>query len=127
MLIQIKKNSDGSHAFSNGYIIDEGWAYVPEDIIIPSTFPYVNIEIEEKFYPAVYDTVQKESLSDDGLSIKTIEETILISEAYSQLEVISMTEGEIIEIEEPLIPSQIDILEAQVTYTAMMTDTLLEV
>lgn len=30
-------------------------------------------------------------------------------------------------IEETTIPSQLDIIEAQVTYTAMMTDTLLEV
>lgn len=29
--------------------------------------------------------------------------------------------------EEDTVPSQLDILEAQVTYTAMMTDTLLEV
>lgn len=28
---------------------------------------------------------------------------------------------------EPVTPTQLDILEAQVTYTAMMTDTLLEV
>ena len=30
-------------------------------------------------------------------------------------------------VEEILTPSQLDIIEAQVTYTAMMTDTLLEV
>lgn len=30
-------------------------------------------------------------------------------------------------VEENTIPSQLDIIEAQVTYTAMMTDTLLEV
>ena len=30
-------------------------------------------------------------------------------------------------IEEDATPSQLDIIEAQVTYTAMMTDTLLEV
>lgn len=30
-------------------------------------------------------------------------------------------------VEEVSVPSQLDIIEAQVTYTAMMTDTLLEV
>ena len=30
-------------------------------------------------------------------------------------------------IEEPVKPTQLDIIEAQVAYTAMMTDTLLEV
>ena len=37
-------------------------------------------------------------------------------------------DGEIIVMEQPEPnPSQLDIIEAQVTYTAMMTDTLLEV
>lgn len=42
--------------------------------------------------------------------------------------VTSMTAGIVPEVE-PVeeVPSQLDIIEAQVTYTAMMTDTLLEV
>lgn len=41
-------------------------------------------------------------------------------------EIISFTAREIPEIKENIAPSQLDIIEAQVTYTAMMTDTLLE-
>jgi len=35
--------------------------------------------------------------------------------------------GEYAPPEEEVVPTQLDIIEAQVTYTAMMTDTLLEV
>lgn len=41
--------------------------------------------------------------------------------------ILSIEGGEITIIEEANEPSQIDRIEAQVTYTAMMTDTLLEV
>lgn len=41
--------------------------------------------------------------------------------------VASMTEGDVPEYEaEPEEPTQLDIIEAQVMYTAMMTDTLIE-
>lgn len=46
MFIQIEKNTDGSHAFQIGGNLEQGWAYVPNDMAIPDTFPYVNIEVE---------------------------------------------------------------------------------
>ena len=46
MFIQIEKNTDGSHAFQIGGNLEVGWAYVPNDMAIPDTFPYVNIEVE---------------------------------------------------------------------------------
>lgn len=70
--------------------VPDGWAVIPEDMVIPGTFPFVNIEVE------------------DGV-------------------VTSMTAGEVPdpEPEEQLKPTILDQIEAQVTYTAMMTDTLL--
>lgn len=91
MFIQIEKNPDGSHAYQIGGFLEEGWAIIPSEMVLPNSFPYVDIEVDENNM------------------------------------VISMTEGEEIFIEEPDIPSQLDIIEAQVTYTALMTDTLLEV
>lgn len=41
-------------------------------------------------------------------------------------EIIEVIEGEI-EIVEPIAPTQLDRIESQVTYTAIMTDTLQEV
>lgn len=46
--IKIEANSNGSHQnqFDGGFP-GEGWAIIPEEIEIPSTFPFVNIEVEE--------------------------------------------------------------------------------
>ena len=104
MYICIEKNADGSHDYQIGGALQDGYAVIPSDMELPSTFPFVNIEV---------DYVTRPSFNDDG--------------DITRLEVISMTEGEEIYIDEPVYASQLDIIEAQVTYTAMMTDTLLEV
>ena len=45
--IKIETNENGSHNNQFGGIInEEGWAIIPEDMIIPSTFPFVDIEVE---------------------------------------------------------------------------------
>lgn len=94
MFVQIKKNMDGSHAFQYGGILSSGWAVVPENIEIPDTFPFVNIEVAEITHPAV--TVMNSKIVDDEL----VDEIIILEPEYTQLEVISMTEGEEIIIEE---------------------------
>ena len=104
MYVKIEKNPDGSHTFQSGGALESGWAVVPSYIDIPDSFPFVNIEV---------DTVTRPSI-DGGADI-------------ARLEVVSMTEGKEIAVEMPEYVSQLDIIEAQVTYTAMMTDTLLEV
>lgn len=45
MYIKIEKNLDGSHAFQIGGNLEQGWVAIPENIEIPDTFPYVNIEV----------------------------------------------------------------------------------
>lgn len=45
--IEIIPNSLGGHRNFTGEICSlEGWAIIPETIEIPSTFPFVNIEVE---------------------------------------------------------------------------------
>lgn len=46
LYIKIEKNPDGSHSVQNGGSLQDGWAYLPTDIRIPDTFPYVNIVVE---------------------------------------------------------------------------------
>lgn len=109
MFIQIEKNPDGSHASQHGGSLQNGWAYWDTDqVLMPATFPWVEIETAEVSHEAVMDG-----------------EKVLIP-AYTQLEVVSATEGEVIEVETVASPTQLDRIEAQVTYTAMMTDTLME-
>lgn len=81
----------------------EGWAYIPEDFPLPATFPRLgSIRAEKRLYAG-----------EEG-------------QEYAMMTVTAMTEGTLPEpVEEA--PSHLDRLEAQLTYTAMMTDTLLEV
>ena len=89
----------------------DGWAYIPDDFQLPSTFPRLSsIEAENVAYT-------REVEREDGSKEKR---------EYTMITVTSMAEGTIPEPVEPE-PTQLDIIEAQVTYTAMMTDTLLEV
>ncbi|MBR4419768.1 MAG: hypothetical protein IKT32_02710 [Clostridia bacterium] len=117
----------------------EGWAYIPEDFILPSTFPRLgSIKAEEKTYTRevevnkpITKTREVDSYDIEGKPITITEEYTeneIVTETveYTMLTVVEMTEGTMPE-PKPEVPSQLDQIEAQVTYTAMMTDTLLEV
>lgn len=95
-IIEIAALENGAHRNQELFGVDlpelpEGWAVIPEEMDIPDTYPFVNIEVE------------------NGI-------------------VTAMTAGEVPEPgpESTPEPTAQDRLEAQVAYTAMMTDTLLE-
>jgi len=93
----------------------EGWAMIPKDFPLPATFPRLgSIEAAERTY-----TQEVTAFDESGAPVTE-------SVEYTMLTVTHMTEGT---LPEPAVktPSQLDRLEAQLTYTAMMTDTLLEV
>ncbi len=101
----------------------EGWAYIPEAFPLPSTFPRLgSLEAEEKTYTREVE-VQMEGTDEDG---NTKIEIITETQEYTMMTVTAMTEGTVPD-PVPETPTQLDQIEAQVTYTAMMTDTLLEV
>ena len=109
MFIQIEKNADGSHASQHGGSLQKGWAYWDTDQVpMPEKFPWVEIETQEVSHEAVMDG-----------------EKVLIP-AFTRLEVVSAENGEEIKVETVASPTQMDRIEAQVTYTAMMTDTMME-
>lgn len=114
-----------------------GWAYIPDDFPLPLTFPRLgSIEAEEVTYTREVE-VEREviKMRDSG---KVDDDLTPIMEEYTELEVVteqreytmmtvvSMTEGTppVSAVDEP---TQLDRIEAQVAYTAMCTDTLLEV
>jgi hypothetical protein len=109
MFIQTEKNPDGSRAFQCGGDLQEGQAYWNTDAVpLPERFPWVEIEAQEVSHEAVMDG-----------------EKVLIP-AFTRLEVVSAENGEEIKVETVASPTQLDRIEAQVTYTAMMTDTMME-
>lgn len=110
LFVQLEKNADGSRAFQCGGDMQEGQAYWNTDAVpLPERFPWVEIETQVIAHEAVMDG-----------------EKVLFP-AFTRLEVVSATEGEVIEVETVVAPTQLDRVEAQATYTAMMTDTLMEV
>ena len=93
-IIELTSLGNGAHrnqTISGGFPVPNGWAAIPEDMKIPETFPFVNVEAQ------------------DGI-------------------VTALTPGTVPEPQpEPApAPTQLDRIEAKVTYTAMMTDTLME-
>lgn len=109
LFIQLEKNPDGSRTFQFGGDMQDGQAYWNvEQVPLPEKFPWVEIETAEISHEAVMDG-----------------EKVLIP-AFTRLEVVSATDGEEIEVETVASPTQLDRIEAQVTYTAMMTDTMME-
>ena len=110
IFIHIEKNPDGSRAFQCGGDMQEGQAYWNTDAVpLPEKFPWVEIETAEVSHEAVMDG----------------EKTLF--PAFTRLEVVSAQNGEEIPVEPIYVPTQLDRVEAQLAYTAMMTDTLMEV
>ena len=110
MFIQIEKNPDGSRASQLGGTLQKGWAYWNTDAVpLPERFPWVEIETRVIAHEAVMDG----------------EKTLF--PAFTRLEVVSAGNGEEIPVEPIYVTTQLDRVEAQLAYTAMMTDTLMEV
>ena len=50
-IIEIKELNNGAHnnQTTNGVIVPpEGWAIIPDDMEIPASFPFVDIEVEQQ-------------------------------------------------------------------------------
>lgn len=95
MYIKIDKNPDGSHALQSGGMLSDGWAVIPAEMKLPSTFPFVEIETAPVTHPAVININKS---IENG---KLVEKTVVLFPEYTQVEVISMVEGEEIPVEEP--------------------------
>lgn len=96
-IIEITALNNGAHRNQTGHVsaVPEGWAVIPEDMTIPATFPFTNITVKDGVVASM--TANQEAYD---AAVAAAEET-------------------------EVAPTQLDVLEAQVTYTAMMTDTLL--
>lgn len=84
-IIEIEALSNGAHRNQDGGfdVIPSGWAVIPDDMEIPDTFPFVNIETEEVEHT-------KESMIPDGEP-----------ETYKAATVTKMTAGIVPEPEKP--------------------------
>ena len=142
-IVKLDALSNGAHQSHGGdgiTSVPNGWAMIPEDFAVPDTFPFVDIEAEEVTYynevertRKVTKTCEVESFDEDGKPITVTEEyeeeeTYTEQVPYTMMTVTAMTPGIVPEpVETVPEPTQLDRVEAQAAYTAMMTGTLLEV
>ena len=79
-IIEIKSLSNGSHRNQSGEFIEVplGWAVIPDEMEIPETFPFVNIEVEDgvvtSMTPGVVPEVEEPSVEDDMITLKLTKE-----------------------------------------------------
>lgn len=52
-IIEIEALSNGAHRNQTGSTVPEGWAIIPEDIVLPASFPFVGIETENGIVTAM--------------------------------------------------------------------------
>lgn len=52
-VIEIEALSNGAHRNQTGNAIPEGWAIIPDDVEIPASFPFVDIEVEDGIVTAM--------------------------------------------------------------------------
>lgn len=138
-IVNLEVNPNGSHNDHRAdhiTTVPDGWAMIPDDFTVPSTFPFVGIEAEDvTFYREV--EVEKEvtktrevpQYDEEGnlLTVMRYEtytemETVTEERPYTVHTVIAMTEGEMPVVEEEEVaPTEMEQLRADVDYIAVMT------
>ena len=111
-IVKLDPNANGAHNNHKGdhiTSVPDGWAMIPDGFAVPDTFPFVSITAQEMTH--------KRSVVIGKAPMKEITFTVMT--------VTAMTAGNVPPAPIP-VPTQLDQIEAQVAYTAMMTDTLLE-
>ena len=139
-IVKIEELPNGAHQNCQAdhiTTVPEGWAMIPDDFTVPSSFPFVGIEAEEVTYTRevevekeVTKTREIETVDPEGNPITITEEykeieRVTEERPYTVMTVTAMTEGEVPPAPEPE-PTEDEKRDAQIFYTAMMTDTLLE-
>lgn len=134
-IIEINALPNGAHRNqNNASVLPDGWAVIPEGMTVPDAFPFVGLEVEEVTHyrtaeveKEVAKTREVETFDEDGNpSTKTEEytemETVIEQEPYTVMTVVSMTVGEMPEVEEIEVePTELERLRADVDYIAIMT------
>ena len=105
MFIKIEANSDGSHAFQSGGVLETGWAFWDTNSVpVPASFPWVDIVVEDVTHSAITDG-----------------DKVLVAE-YTRPEVISAVEREITELDpEPVPTTEEEISEMKAVLNALLT------
>lgn len=111
-IVKLAALSNGAHENRNSdtiTAIPDGWAMIPDDFDVPDSFPFVTLE-------ACAMEHWRETENENGETIRIPMELMTVT-AMEALPVPEAPEPE---------PTEDEKRDAQIFYTAMMTDTLLE-
>lgn len=112
-IVKIAALKNGAHENRNSnniMAVPDGWAMIPDGFPVPDSFPFVNIEAN------TVEHIREAENADGEKVIRTVK----------MMTVTAMTEMPVPDDPEPE-PTEDERRDAQIFYTAMMTDTLLEV
>lgn len=74
-IIQIEASDNGAHRNQQSNSLTaapEGWAIIPDDMEIPATFPFVNIEVEGGVVTAMTEGIVPEPVDDHSAEIAAL-------------------------------------------------------
>ena len=146
-MLEIQALDNGAHNNQTFHgVLPDGWAVIPDEMAVPDTFPFVDIEVEEvTHYKAVevmqdvtktrevpvFDDEGNPTFDEEGNPVTTteeytVQELVTVQEPYTVLTVASMTAGVVPEPEPepepaPTIEERVTTLEES---NAEMTEAL---
>lgn len=106
-IIEIQALDNGAHRNQTVFgevALPEGWATIPDDMVRPASFPFVDLTVEElTYYKTVTYLREKVEHLEDGEEVRTLEE-VTEEVPYTVLTVTAMAEREKPEKPEPETP-----------------------
>lgn len=89
-IIEIQALTNGAHRNQGGDFstIPNGWAVIPDYIVIPDTFPFVDIEVEEITYYREEETVQNVTKTREVSSVDDMGNPVTVTEEYTEQEIV---------------------------------------
>ena len=106
-IIEIQALPNGAHRNRTVFgeaPMPEGWAIIPDDMVRPASFPFVDLTVEElTYYKTVTYLREKVEIREDGEEVRTLED-VTEEVPYTVPTVTAMTEREKPEKPEPETP-----------------------
>ena len=83
-IIEMKALPNGAHRNQTCDIsfVPEGWAVIPEEMEIPATFPFVNIEVEDGIVTAITEGVVPETETTPEPNAQDDTDAMLVDHEY---------------------------------------------
>ena len=121
-LIEIIAQDDGYHRNQNHSVpipVQEGWAVIPDDMEIPETYPYVNIEVDGQMVTSMTAGIVPEPKIDlNTIKSEKVSESKIMLKTYLEENPLTWTDGNqynVTEEKQSLLTSQLALYQTATT------------